>query len=78
MQTSEGRRINGRLRVVIVVGIGVGVASIPAGCITGHEAEEAMAPDPAAELEEAKTLEEIGAISETTYELKKDRIESEE
>jgi len=51
---------------------------LPTGCITGHEAEESMEHDKSAELEEARTLEEIGAISETTYELKKERIESEE
>jgi hypothetical protein len=57
--------------------VGFGVLVLP-GCITGHEAEDEMTPDRSAELEDARTLEEIGAISETTYELKKARIESED
>ena len=47
------------------------------GCITGDEAEEAMGHDKSAELEEARRLHELGAISDTEYELRKARIERE-
>ena len=65
------------VRTLLGTVLTLGVLSLPA-CITGHEAEDEMAPDKSAELEDARTLEEIGAISETTYELKKARIESED
>jgi hypothetical protein len=65
------------VRTLLGTVLGLGVLSL-SGCITGHEAEDEMAPDKSAELEDARTLEEIGAISETTYELKKARIESED
>jgi hypothetical protein len=65
------------VRTLLGTVLTLGVLSLP-GCITGHEAEDEMAHDKASELEGARTLEEIGAISEPTYELKKARIESED
>jgi hypothetical protein len=65
------------VRTLLGTVLTLGVLSL-SGCITGHEAEDEMAHDQAAELQETQALEEIGAISETTYELKKARIESED
>lgn len=59
---------------LLVLGL---LASALAGCITGHEAEDALRHDKARELEEARTLHEIGEISDAEYAARKARIESE-
>ncbi len=62
-----------RRRIVTLVA----ATTLLGGCITGDEAEEAMGHDKSQELEEARRLHEVGAISDTEYELRKARIESE-
>ena len=61
----------------LVVGIALSATGVLGGCITGDEAEEAIGHDKSQELEEARRLHEVGAISDTEYELRKARIESE-
>ena len=67
-----------RRRIVTLAARAAVAATISlGGCITGDEAEEAMGHDKSQELEEARRLHEVGAISDTEYELRKARIESE-
>lgn len=66
------RRVARQVAVVSVSAI-----TLLGGCITGHEAEDAVGHDKARELEEARQLHEVGAISDAEYQLRKAEIERE-
>lgn len=55
--------------------LGLAFLLLQTGCITGDEADDAMGRNRGRELQEVRTLEEIGVISESTSRMKQREIE---
>ena len=53
------------------------LGTLLAGCITGNEAREAMAPDPHRELEDLETDHEIGIVNDAEYEARRRELHAE-
>ena len=54
------------------------VVALLGGCITGNEAEEAMAPNPQKEMTDLQMDHDIGVISDVEYESQRERLREEE
>ena len=54
------------------------LGTLLAGCITGNEAREAMAPDPHRELDDLETDHEIGIVNDAEYEARRRELRAEE